>query len=104
MRGIPLSASPGVPDYAAGDHAGMLAHCESVVRRWLDEGVAIEDIAVLSFVGRGHSQLLNQTSLAGLPTRRFTGGFDAAGEAIWSEGNLFVDTVLRFKGSLRLRC
>ena len=53
---------------------------------------------MLSFVGRGHGQLLNKTSLAGLPTRQFTGGFDAAGEAIWSEGNLFVDTVLRFKG------
>lgn len=93
-----VGEAPEFLTYAAGDHAGMLAHCESVVRRWLDEGVAVEDIAVLSFVGRGHGQLLNQTSLAGLPTRQFTGGFDAAGEAIWSEGNLFVDTVLRFKG------
>lgn len=41
---------------------------------------------------------MNESSLAGLPIRRFTGGFDANGEAIWSEGRLFVDTVLRFKG------
>lgn len=84
--------------YPRGDRAGMLAHCESTIRRWLDEGISAEDIAVLSFVGRGHSQLLNESSLAGLPIRRFTGGFDANGEAIWSEGRLFVDTVLRFKG------
>lgn len=93
-----VGEAPDFLTYPADDHAKMLAHCESVIRRWLDEGVPIEDIAVLSFVGRGHSQLLNETSLAGSPTRRFTGSFDAAGDALWSEGSLFVDTVLRFKG------
>lgn len=93
-----IGEAPDFLTYPASDRAGLLAHCESVIRRWLDEGIAVEDIAVLSFVGRGHSQLLNETSLAGLPIRRFTGGFDATGEALWSAGSLFVDTVLRFKG------
>lgn len=32
------------------------------------------------------------------PIRRFTGQFDAGGGAIWTDGQLLIDSVRRFKG------
>jgi hypothetical protein len=70
------------------------------VRDLIAQGYATRNIAVLSFRGQGSSRLLSPgapTRLSGHPTRRQR-GYDPEGNAVWSEGDLLVDTVFRFKG------
>jgi hypothetical protein len=71
---------------------------EQALARLLAEGIAASDIAVLSWRGLNRSKVLNLDKLAGLPLRRFTGAFDAAGNPRWREGELLAETVMRFKG------
>ena len=38
------------------------------------------------------------SQLGGYSTQRTTGQFDAAGNALWHEGDLLVESIYRFKG------
>ena len=89
---------PEFETYPDNEPSGKLHATETVLQRWFAEGIAAQDIAVLSFQGRGRSTILSQEKLAGRRVRRFTGHFDAQGNPRWNEGELLVDTVLRFKG------
>ena len=64
----------------------------------LERGFAINDIALLSAQGRKHSQLLNRNLIACHPTRHYTGTFNANGDPGWTDGELLVESVYRFKG------
>jgi hypothetical protein len=68
------------------------------VERCLAKGFALSDIAVVTLRGRERSQLLARERLGPWTTRAFTGRFDVDGSALWTEGDLLVDTVRRFKG------
>jgi hypothetical protein len=68
------------------------------VERCLARGFAVDDIAVISMRGRERSQLLGLDTLGAWTLRRFTGAFDAGGAPVWTEGNLVVESVRRFKG------
>jgi hypothetical protein len=72
---------------------------ECAVLDLLREGYAPESIAVLSFRGMANSALLSGDvkTLADLQIKKFI-GYDLKGSAIWSDGQLFVDTLFRFKG------
>lgn len=72
---------------------------ECAVLDLLKEGYAPESIAVLSFRGMANSALLSGDvkTLADLKIKKFV-GYDSKGSAIWSDGQLFVDTLFRFKG------
>ncbi len=72
---------------------------ESAISDLLEQGYAPKSIAVLSFRGLSSSKILSNEvrELAGLRIRRFT-GYDPGGKASWSDGELFVDTLFRFKG------
>ena len=68
------------------------------VERCLARGFALDDIAVISMRGRERSQLQGLDTLGAWTLRRFTGAFDAGGAPVWTEGNLLVESVRRFKG------
>jgi hypothetical protein len=68
------------------------------VERCLAKGFALSDIAVVTLRGRERSHLLAKDRLGPWPVRTFTGRFDIDGGAIWTEGELMLDTVRRFKG------
>jgi hypothetical protein len=72
---------------------------ENAIKDLIADGYAPESIAVLSYRGVATSKLLSSdvTKLAGLGVRKFT-GYDAQGNATWSDGEIFVDTLFRFKG------
>jgi len=72
---------------------------ENAIQDLIADGYAPESIAILSFRGVTSSQLLSDhiSELAGLKIRKFT-GYDNNGHAVWSDGQLFVDTLFRFKG------
>ena len=67
------------------------------VRQCLERGFSLDDIVVLSLRGRDSSVLLSQERLGDWPLIRFTGAY-AAGEPVWTDGTLRIDTVRRFKG------
>lgn len=64
----------------------------------IERGIALADIVVLS--GRGHAQavLLGERSIGPYRIRRFSGQYDANGEPHWTEGELLVESIYRFKG------
>lgn len=95
--GVDEGSAPEIHVPASGD-AGGIACVADVVQRMLALGHAPADIAVLSFGGRERSQILAQEEIAGLPLRKYTGHFDAAGNAVWTQGTLLADTLYRFKG------
>jgi hypothetical protein len=100
----PLSAWEGeLPDPIVADGTDDMARAtERAVQRCLDCGHALGDIAVVSLKGRERSALQQLERLGRWPLRRFTGRFDAGGAAIWTDGDLLVESVRRFKGQAAL--
>lgn len=95
-----VPAGPGGGD-GKGDAAAQRAlHDATVqaVQRCLDAGHALADIVVLSPRGRGSSWLQRQDRLGPWTVARFTGEHDAGGAPVWTEGELVVESVRRFKG------
>jgi hypothetical protein len=72
---------------------------ERAIKDLVAEGYEPDSIAVLSYRGVANSKVLsdNVTELAGLKIKKFT-GFSSQGNATWSDGRIFVDTLFRFKG------
>ena len=97
---LPMSPHQGdIPDPLTYEHAeGVVRATVKAVQRCLDRGFALADIAIVSLMGRERSLLQGQDRLGDWPLRRFTGRFDEGGGAVWSEGDLLIDSVRRFKG------
>ncbi len=74
---------------------GKLNEC--LAKLW-QSGYMPEQVAVISYRGVQQSEVLRQDRLGGQATRRFTGQYDSAGNAQWSEGPLLAESLYRFKG------
>jgi superfamily I DNA and RNA helicase len=86
-----------VPDE---DGEAMITSTADAVRRLVDQGFATRNIVVLSYRGQASSALVGKAGrdrLAGHRVKRQL-GYDERGDALWSEGELLVDTIFRFKG------
>ncbi len=68
------------------------------VSNCLERGFALSDIALVSLRGRGADSLQARDTLGGWRLQHFTGRFDEAGNAVWTDGELRIDSVRRFKG------
>jgi superfamily I DNA and RNA helicase len=87
---------PGFHKYGSGkDVVGTTA---DVAKELLARGFGISDIVVLTGHGRSKSVLLNSERIGPHTTRRFTGAFTKNSDPIWTEGDLLVESVFRFKG------
>ncbi|MBU3739632.1 MAG: nuclease [Rhodoferax sp.] len=95
-----LGPHPGeVPDPIVFERPEGVQPCTiQAVERCLARGFALEDMAVISLRGRERSLLQGLDSLGPWTLRRFTGAFDAGGGAIWTPGELLVESLRRFKG------
>jgi len=88
-----------LPDPIVFDSPEAIQPCTiQAVQRCLARGFALDDIAVISMRGRERSQLQIIDTLGAWTLRRFTGAFDAGGAPVWTEGDLLVESVRRFKG------
>lgn len=87
---------PGFHGYGAGKDV-VIATAE-VVEELLGRGFGIADIVVLTGHGRNKSVLLNSDRIGPHTTRRFTGAFTKNSDPVWTEGELLVESVFRFKG------
>lgn len=80
------------------DEPDCVRATQVAVERCLRRGFSIEDIAVVSMHGRERSSLQKADRLGPWSVQRFSGAYDEGGGAIWTKGDLLVESVRRFKG------
>ncbi len=86
--------------YLYADSDSPLEATEQALSDLKADGFAPSNIAVLSFHGLGSSKLAGSSGpdqLGGSKVRRQS-GYDSDGIAVWTDGDLLVDSVFRFKG------
>jgi hypothetical protein len=74
----------------------------AAVERCLQRGFGLSDVALVSLRGRAHSVLQGASQLGPWTLNHFTGKYDEGGNALWSGGQLLIDSVRRFKGQAAL--
>ena len=74
----------------------MSALNKCLLQHWAS-GFDPSEVVVLSFTGSNKSETLNKIQLGGYMTKR-SNGFDQNSNAIWTDGDLVVDSIYRFKG------
>jgi hypothetical protein len=80
------------------DEADLEAQTREAVDALRNQGIPPDEIVVLSAHGLTQSRLVKKEKLGGHTLRRFTGNYNEAGEALWSEGDILMDSVYRYKG------
>jgi len=88
-----------VPGHFVYQEGGVAETTALAVQDLIDQGFAPESIAVLSFHGAKNSVFLSDAveKINGLSIKKST-GYDKESNATWSNGELLVDTLYRFKG------
>jgi superfamily I DNA and RNA helicase len=76
----------------------LFAQTELAVNALLEQGFALNDIAILTGHGRSKSKLLNAERVGRFTTHKFTGTYTRDGDPVWSSGELMVESIFRFKG------
>lgn len=80
------------------DEAELTRMVKEAVRLCLAEGFRRSDLALVSFRGREQSRLFAYDQLGPHRLKTFTGRYDLLGQPIYSEGDLLLESVYRFKG------
>jgi hypothetical protein len=93
----PIAAEP-VEILAYTDTAGLYARVKESVRLCYSAGFKKHDLAIVSYHGREQSHLMALDRLGQTSLRRFTGAYDLFGQPAYSEGEVLVESVYRFKG------
>lgn len=87
------------PGHFVYQEGGVVEATALAVQDLIDQGFASKSIAVLSFHGAKNSVFLSDTveKINGFSIKKST-GYDRDSNATWSNGELLVDTLYRFKG------
>ncbi len=80
------------------DGAELARQVKEGIRLCLAEGYKKADLAVVSYSGREKSLLFPYTQLGPHSLKTFTGHYDLLGQPLYSEGDVLLDSVYRFKG------
>ncbi|WP_157270113.1 nuclease-related domain-containing DEAD/DEAH box helicase [Azohydromonas aeria] len=84
--------------YQADGGGSLVRETARAVQRCLDKGFALDAITVLCWRGRDNSALLALERLGNWRLACFSGAYDERGRPVWSDGELRIETVRRFKG------
>jgi hypothetical protein len=95
--GSPLTGSEVDIVSYAGD-ADLIAKTVGAVTGCIRAGFKRSHIAVISYRGREHSKLAPFDKIGPYALRAPTGRYDLLGNPIYTEGEVLIDSVLRFKG------
>ncbi len=79
-------------------HAELMDKTKTAITRGLGAGFKKDMIAVVTYRGREHSSFTPLDKLGPHALRAFTGQYDLLGSPVYSQGELFIDSVHRFKG------
>ncbi|MDP2788154.1 MAG: ATP-binding domain-containing protein [Pseudomonadota bacterium] len=80
------------------DAAELTQQVKEGIRQCLAEGFKKADIAVVSYSGREKSLLFPYTELGPHRLKTYTGRYDLLGQPIYSDGDVLLESVYRFKG------
>ena len=80
------------------DHTDLMDKTKTAITRGLGAGFRKDLIAVVTYRGREHSAFAPLDHLGPHALRAFTGQYDLFGSPVYSDGDLFIDSVHRFKG------
>ena len=80
------------------DAAGLKEQVKEGIRVCLAAGYRKSDMAVVTYRGREQSALFPCTRLGPHSLRTFTGRYDLLGHPLYSDGEVLLETVYRFKG------
>ena len=75
-----------------------LTQLEDTLQALWHEGYQPSQVAVVCWGGSDSVKVLAQQRLAGKTVRHFTGQYKANGDQVWTEGELLVESLRRFKG------
>jgi hypothetical protein len=95
--GSPLDGSD-VEILTYAGHADLMDKTKTAITRGLGAGFKKDMIAVVTYRGREHSAFTPLDRLGPHALRAFTGQYDLFGSPVYSKGELFIDSVHRFKG------
>lgn len=95
--GSPLTGSE-VEIVSYADAKDLVAKTASAITRCIGLGFKRPHIALVTYRGREHSRLAPLDKLGPYPLRAPTGRYDLFGNALSTEGDILIDSVLRFKG------
>ena len=79
-------------------HTDLMDKTKTAITRGLGAGFKKDMIAVVTYRGREHSSFTPIDRLGPHALKAFTGQYDLLGSPVYSEGELFIDSVHRFKG------
>ena len=79
-------------------HTDLMDKTKTAITRGLGAGFKQNMIAVVTYRGREHSSFTPLDKLGPHALKAFTGQYDLLGSPLYSEGDLFIDSVHRFKG------
>lgn len=95
--GSPIDGT-GVEIRTYADAAGLLAQTRAAIDEALAAGFMSGQVAVVSFRGISGSLLASYDRIGDHLLKRFTGKYDETGNHVYSDGEVFFDSVHRFKG------
>ena len=78
--------------------ADLMDKTKTAITRGLGAGFKKDMIAVVTYRGREHSGFTALDKLGPHTLKAFTGQYDLLGSPVYSDGDLFIDSVHRFKG------
>jgi hypothetical protein len=80
------------------DTAGMFQGVKEAIRQCYSAGFKKHDVAIISYHGRVESHLAPLDHLGSTSLRSFTGNYDLFGQPVYTDGDVLLDSVYRFKG------
>ncbi|MDQ7990098.1 MAG: ATP-binding domain-containing protein [Candidatus Dactylopiibacterium sp.] len=95
--GSPLPGSP-LRTLVYHDTDSLLQRAREALRECYGEGFRTQDVVIVSYQGREKSALMPLDALGTNRLRRFDGRYDAHGMPGYSDGDVLLETVFRFKG------
>jgi hypothetical protein len=80
------------------DTASLIEETKRAITQGIAQGYKRDMIAVITFRGREKSDLSAYDKLGPFPFIRFTGNYDLLGNPIYTDGDILIESVYRFKG------
>lgn len=80
------------------NHADLMDKTKAAITEGLKAGFKKDMISVVTYRGREHSSFTPLDRLGAHALKAFTGQYDLLGSPIYSEGEVLIDSVHRFKG------
>jgi hypothetical protein len=93
-----VGAVPGFTRWKSGTAPALKARTVEAVQACLDAGYALNQVCVLTWRGLERSLLQTENTLGPWSVARYTGRFDANRRPLFTEGELRLETLRRFKG------